>query len=505
MRQKLFRRRNAPIAFVLSVILAVTILLPVLQQTVFASGEDYYLTSPLNGVVVVQGGMISQTNEVFSLSVDSPIPPLPVTGFTCNVAGGLTPIVCFTGTITVKGTASRFVPQSSIHPGTPVPTITDDMTCSYSFSITPVQSDLPGGALPAGATGFKVQDIDFSNSAGAFNGGGETQCKGGEDVEALIAKPAIIYLRTKADATTAADCVKKGGFYDDTTKKCTSTPPAGTGGTNGGNAEEPDVCPVEKGTALRWIACPVVSAGEAITTVLDETINYFLTTDTTKIFGSASKGVSDPGDPSSTPTSSGFYKAWSTFRNLGIGLVAIAGVVMVMSEALGLQIVDAYTVRKVLPRLLIAVIGISLSWSFMYFLITMFNRLGTGTADLIYSSFSGVKGASTVGSSASTIFVQYFGIAGGLLALGVLGILSFLGTLILALLVGIAVLILREGIIIMSVIIAPLAIASYVLPNTAKFANFWWSTFFKALMAFPIITGFIAICKVMALISQNIG
>jgi hypothetical protein len=266
---------------------------------------------------------------------------------------------------------------------------------------------------------------------------------------------------------------------------------------------EPDLCPVEKGTALRWLACPIIDGGQALTNGLDSIINYFLTINTTQIYGDTQGSVSDPGSPVAGTASSGFYKAWSSFRNLGIGLVVIAGIIMVMSEALGLQIVDAYTIRKVLPRLLIAVIGISLSWSFMYFMVTLFNHLGTGMASLIYSSFDGIGGVNK-GTGTAAIFASYFALGGGLLALGFLGILSFLGTLILALIVGVAVLILREGIILMSIIIAPLAIASYVLPNTSKFASFWWSTFFKALAAFPIITGFIAICKVMAIISGKI-
>ena len=280
----------------------------------------------------------------------------------------------------------------------------------------------------------------------------------------------------------------------------TAAPPTLTGGT----AEAPDLCPIEKGTALRWIACPIIDGGRALTDGLDGIINYFLTINTTQIYGDTQGNVNNPGDPGAPgTTSSGFYKAWSSFRNLGIGLVVIAGLIMVVSEALNLQIVDAYTVRKVLPRLLIAVIGISISWSFMYFMVTLFNKLGIGMSSLIYSSFDGVTGVNK-GTGTAAIFASYFAVGGGLLALGFLGMLSFLGTLILALVVGVAVLVLREGIILLCIIIAPLAIASYVLPNTSKLASFWWDTFFKALLAFPIITGFIAICKVMATISGKI-
>lgn len=49
-----------------------------------------------------------------------------------------------------------------------------------------------------------------------------------------------------------------------------------------------------------------------------------------------------------------FKKSWNVFRNLGLGLVVIAGLFMVISQALGLDILDAYTIRKLMPRLAIA-------------------------------------------------------------------------------------------------------------------------------------------------------
>jgi hypothetical protein len=269
-------------------------------------------------------------------------------------------------------------------------------------------------------------------------------------------------------------------------------------------AEEPDLCPIEKATALRWIACPIVSAGEAITNALDAIITQYLTIDTSQIFGAPSGNSGQPGDPNSNQTSSGFYQAWSTFRNFGIGILVIVGLLMVLSEALGLEIVDALTIRRTLPRLLVAGVFVAVSWNLAYYVTTFFNRAGIATADIINSSFGAQVSSQQL--QGGQIFAQYFGLGAGLLALGVLGILSFLGTLILALMVGVAILIVRIGIIDFGAVILPLGFAFY--PFYQGFTNFVWGTFWKANAAFIGIAGTIAIFKVLAIIinqSNNTG
>lgn len=252
---------------------------------------------------------------------------------------------------------------------------------------------------------------------------------------------------------------------------------------------EPDPCPVSTNTALRWLYCPVFEGMNVITGGLDYFINQYMSTGN-QIYDTQL-------DENGQPVESSYQRAWSTFRNLGIGLVVIAGLVMLVSEALGLAIVDAYTVRKVLPRLFIAIVMISISWELTKFIINLFDDLGQSIGSIIYTAF----GAPSSGINVAAVLGANFIVVGGAIGyawlfLGPIGLLSMLGTLILAMLVAAAVLVLRQGIIIAAVLIAPLAIASYVLPNTAKFFSFWWDTFIKMLMLYPIATGLIALCKV---------
>jgi hypothetical protein len=77
-------------------------------------------------------------------------------------------------------------------------------------------------------------------------------------------------------------------------------------------------------------------------------------------------------------------------------------------------------------------------------------------------------------------------------SLGVMGILSLLWTVALALFLGLIVLSVRQVVIILCIVLAPFAIASYVLPGTQKIWGFWKNTFLTTLMMYPIIMMFLA-------------
>lgn len=260
------------------------------------------------------------------------------------------------------------------------------------------------------------------------------------------------------------------------------------GGNNNGEEQEErgDDCPVQddRDEEFRWAVCPLFTGINKFINVIDAFIHAYLSTDNT-VFNDEENEQD-------------YRNAWQVFRNFAIVLLVIAGLVMLISEALSLSIIDAYTVRKVLPRLLIAVVGISVSWEFCELLLMLFDDLGRAMGEIIYTSF----GLTSKGINIADVITIYLvGILGTptavALLLGGFGIISLLGTLVLAMLIGAVVLIFRQAIIVAAVLLAPLAIAAYILPNTSKFANFWWDTLTRMLMLYPIATGIIALCKVM--------
>ena len=238
---------------------------------------------------------------------------------------------------------------------------------------------------------------------------------------------------------------------------------------------EEDTCPLPESASLRWAGCALFDIGNDAVAKLHEMIQQLLYVSINTAFSSNIQEVS------------------GRFRNIGIGLILIAGLVMVVAQALSLDFVDAYTIRKVLPRLLVAMIGMALAWPLMKFAVTLFNDLGLGLDSTIGAlSDTGQGGDIGMGSAITKNILEAVAGVAIVTSLGVMGILSLLWTVALALFLGLIVLSVRQVVIILCIVLAPFAIASYVLPGTQKIWGFWKNTFLTTLMMYPIIMMFLA-------------
>ncbi len=181
---------------------------------------------------------------------------------------------------------------------------------------------------------------------------------------------------------------------------------------------------------------------------------------------------------------------------------------------------DAYAIKKMLPRLIIAVIAIQLSIYLCQFMIDFTNVAGQGIRGL----FAVVPGVSTNGSSPADIAraivdaLNIDGIDAGSIA-GIGGALSVLlgGIAAVALFPALALalalmilpmifsvlitLVIRQVIIIALVIVSPIAMLLWVLPNTEKYAKQWFSVLLRILLMFPIIN---ALYVVSAIVSVSV-
>lgn len=271
----------------------------------------------------------------------------------------------------------------------------------------------------------------------------------------------------------------------DPTKQPSSSNPTGGGadgvGISCGGWHWEDIATL----AISWITCPIIEGAGHLAGVLEDQIDAMLYINTDQIFCE-----NDDNPSQCSATSGSFEQAWNVVRIFALGLLGIAGLLMILSQGLGFEIFDAYTIKKTLPRILVAAIGITLSWRLLYFIVTLSNDLGVGIRSLMYAPFQGTADQLVLGGGAKALGA-IFGI-GGFLALGVLGGLSFILTALLAILLAFFTLVIRNVLVILLLILAPLAIAAYILPNTEKYWKIWWDWFFKALLAFPIITAIIA-------------
>lgn len=245
------------------------------------------------------------------------------------------------------------------------------------------------------------------------------------------------------------------------------------------------------GGAMNWIICPVIQLAKAGAEKIDSFIMKSLEVDVTGIF------ETDCTDPNKPCTGKAYYAAWNSFRIIATAILVVAGLVMVISQALGFDFLDAYTMRKVLPRLVIAIIGISLSWPLMRFVVEFFNVLGLDIRSLMYAPFSNLGGNidPSVGIGTS------IGLLAGGLVLGGLGLLSLIATALLAVLVGFFIIVIRQIAIVMLVVVAPVAIACYILPNTEKVWKLWKDNFLGLMLMFPIISAFIAAGHIFSAVS----
>lgn len=366
----------------------------------------------------------------------------------------------------------------------------------WSAIIAVSQSDPSQGIVLARHSKDAAWFIDWGGSSdfgnGSGNGSGSSNFWG--SIKCLVensgdthyrALPAEVWMNP--DHQFYTDSI---GLGDPGVQLGTTTPPPDPGSGNGQNpgGADPGIDCVS--SSLSWLICPVLELATSAAQGLDNVIHNLLTLDVAQTFGSSNTG---------------YYTAWNSFRVIATALLVIAGLIMVVSQALGMEILDAYTIRKVLPRLLIAVIGISLSWPLMKFMVGFFNTLGNDVMGLIQGPFNNVHAtvsASTIAITSWPAAILGIGIVAGLFGPAAL---LFILSALLAAFIAFFILIVRQIGVTLAVILAPLAIACFILPNTQKAWNLWRENFMGLLMMFPIVMAFIAIGHVFGLISLAHG
>jgi hypothetical protein len=294
---------------------------------------------------------------------------------------------------------------------------------------------------------------------------------------------------------------------------------AGTGTLQGGGTEIGSVSGEDNPTcesadfALTWVMCPVINGA------LDATDWFF-------------RVIIEPYlkiNPIQVDSQDFVYQIWSSFRTIGNILLVFGLMFIVFGQAIGGGMVDAYTAKKALPRILVASVLINLSIYIVAIMVDISNVVGMGIGQLITAPLDG-RGSFNFQFETSTKIISTVGafallITGGLLLKGAFsrgssgttgsGTLAFLGQVtapimffvVIPLLVGaisvFGTLILRRGILMFLAIISPVAMALYTLPSTEKYAKQWFSMFVKTLMVYPIIIAIFAIADVLSTVVFN--
>jgi hypothetical protein len=284
-----------------------------------------------------------------------------------------------------------------------------------------------------------------------------------------------------ADNTACEKGFAAGGGTPTTTTDCTANPDAAS------CQGQTVTCSIVWHNPLSWFVCPAVSSIQDIMNSLGSAITKYLT-----IPSYYFNAGSTTGKP--------LYEAWDSVRDIALALLAIITLVMVFSQAVSIGPFDAYTVKKVLPRLIIAAILITLSWPLIGLMIGISNGFGNGIRYLIFAPFRNLPAVSF--SAGSEALVGGLGIGA---ALGLFGTLTLGLMAAVALFTGLIVIVLRQIIVILLAVLSPIALVLYIMPGTEKVWKMWWNSFWGVLIMFPLIEAFIAFGSVFSKITMASG
>lgn len=261
----------------------------------------------------------------------------------------------------------------------------------------------------------------------------------------------------------------------------------------GEGEEEDDSCEGRDRIGMSWFWCPLLRWGDNAVTnmtgeienMLDFSVNEIADEDKAKLM-----------------------QVWSIIRNISSIVLVIFLLAMVISQAVAWGPFDAYTVKRLLPRLVIAIIFIQISWPLFAWTVDWANAAGRGLGELMYAPFGGpnemtlskIVGDANVGFFEGVLLLGA-GILAAAFAIILLGSLAISAAVLL--IIGYLVLVAREILIILLLMTVPLALTMWVLPGTAKYWKLWHETFSKLLLMFPFIIALIAGGRIFAFAAAN--
>ncbi|MDR0979922.1 MAG: hypothetical protein LBM12_02090 [Candidatus Nomurabacteria bacterium] len=197
-------------------------------------------------------------------------------------------------------------------------------------------------------------------------------------------------------------------------------------------------------------------------------------------------------------TNSETYTYWGTFRNIANIFFVVFFLIVIFSQVTSVGISN-YGIKKMLPEIILAALLINLSYFICQAMVDISNIVGVSIRDLL-GAIVGETNWNDVGAAGGNSFlwavigVSVASLAGftavTILTQGVFGLIfAFLLVLLaaaLALLMMFVILVARQIGVILLIVIAPLAFAARILPNTQGLFKNWWKAFTTLLVVYPI-------------------
>mgnify|MGYP000882436607 CR=1 FL=1 len=246
-------------------------------------------------------------------------------------------------------------------------------------------------------------------------------------------------------------------------------PPETTG--DGEGEEDQENCKIDY---IGWVICPVVNTLASMSEGARARLVKMLTVDTKSILGDTSEGS--------------VYSYWSKIRDYANILFVIFFLFVIYSQITGYGL-DNYGIKRMLPKLIVGVIAVNVSFYICGLLIDLSNVVGSSAFNFISTAAVGGMPAgdwndsdqgwiSSIAAGALLLTVGYFALA---------TVISVLLFVVITAVTTIFLLGVREAIIILCTVISPLAFAAMIMPNTEGLYKKWWNVFKASLMVFPMV------------------
>lgn len=263
---------------------------------------------------------------------------------------------------------------------------------------------------------------------------------------------------------------------DDTTNPGTTNPDDADANTT----DQPTTCEDQVGS-LAWIVCPTTGV---IATFIDAIYNVV-------------DGLSIV-PPLSMEANSPIYLVWQYARSITNIVFVIFLLIVIYSQLTGFGL-NNYGVKRILPRLIIAVVLVNLSFIICSLAVDLSNIIGSNLREFFTGIQEHVIANSEVNEVANlpvgeiiTSIISGVGVAS--IAIGATGGVAALFWMLVPVLVGAVIAIVsglltiaaRQALVALLVMISPLAFVAYLLPNTEKWFTKWKTLLFQMLIFYPM-------------------
>lgn len=245
--------------------------------------------------------------------------------------------------------------------------------------------------------------------------------------------------------------------------------------------EERSVCSNETG-GLSWIVC---LSGKVVAQATD--VIYSIVEDLLQI------------NPATLEESSPIYIVWQCARNLTNIVFIIFLLIVIYSQLTGLGLSN-YGIKRVLPRLIIAIILVNLSFIICLIAVDLSNILGASLRSFFGSIETTALAESTVeAGSISFGSILTWLTVGGSLAAGTVALAATNGLssifwmalvavfgAVVAVITGLITIAARQALVALLIMISPLAFVAYLLPNTERWFTKWKDLLLRMLIFYPM-------------------